>query len=69
LWQAEGQTSEVHTEEGLSDSANFIWAAPGKKLITVTATNAGGIAYGTHTIILSAASTNNPKIYLPLILK
>jgi hypothetical protein len=49
-WQATGQTPLIH-EGSLSDTVAFTWSGDGAQLVTVTASNAEGSAYTTHTIV------------------
>ncbi|MCL5996684.1 MAG: PQQ-dependent sugar dehydrogenase, partial [Chloroflexi bacterium] len=64
-WQADDHTVVTHTG-GLSDSVTLDWAVSGTKVITVTATNAGGsMVEDTHTIVIAEAQ----KYYFPLILR
>lgn len=52
-WQATGQSSMTNTG-GLSDTVVFTWNTPGAKVITVTATNAGGSVGRTHNVTIYA---------------
>jgi len=65
-WQATGQVPMSHTSNGLSDSATFAWplGGIGDRVITVTATNAGGMATSTHSVTIG-----DHRIYLPLVIK
>ena len=62
-WQATGQDNIVTTTNVLSYTATFTWSTAGAKVITVTATNAGGTADDTHNIIIKQ------YIYLPMVMK
>ncbi|MBN1889167.1 MAG: PKD domain-containing protein [Thermoflexales bacterium] len=58
LWEAAGHSPVTHTG-GLSDTTAFTWGAPGIKMVTVTATNVGGVLSGavsaTHLITIADA--------------
>ncbi len=51
-WQATGQPPVTHTG-GLSDTASFTWSVTGTQVLTVTASNTGGMATATHLITIS----------------
>ncbi len=53
VWQATGQSPAIRTGS-LSDTITLAWAAPGREVITVTATNFGGAVTSTHIITISA---------------
>ncbi len=52
VWQASGQ-APVTQMGGLSDTVSFVWSAPGVQVVTVTATNFGGVVTGTHVITIT----------------
>jgi len=52
VWQAEGQAPITHTG-GLSDTASFLWPAPGVYTLTVRAANHGSVVTGTHAITIT----------------
>lgn len=59
-WQADGQTLVTHTGRGTSDTIQFTWSTTGTKAITVTATNAGGTATNSRTILINETGTVTP---------
>lgn len=46
-------------------AATYSWNTPGLKTITVTAQNAGGLAFDTHSIVVTVPY----RVYLPLVLR
>jgi hypothetical protein len=66
-WQATGQTSQVHTNGGISDAAEFTWNVTGTQVVTVTAENCGGSDVATRTIVIGAEAQHH--IYLPLVMR
>ncbi|CAG0936329.1 Amylopullulanase [Thermoflexales bacterium] len=55
VWQATDQSVVTHAGiNDRSDAVNFVWPTAGVKVITVTATNAGGAVTDTHTITITA---------------
>ncbi len=64
FWQATGQSPITAVESDPSNTATFTWTSgtSGTQLITATATNEGGTAFGTHVIIF-----NPVQVYLPLV--
>jgi CSLREA domain-containing protein len=67
-WQARGQIPITHTG-GLSDTVAYIWDSPGTQVITVTATNFGGMVIDTQTITITdvaisslVASSDSPTL-------
>jgi len=66
-WQATGQDPVTHTG-GLLDTAQFTWAEPGEKQITVTVTSAhGGPVTTSHTLLVLPVEIN--RFFLPIILR
>lgn len=54
-WQiANGELRTITHTGDLSDTVTFTWPMSGTQVITVTATNFGGVVTGTHTITISA---------------
>jgi len=51
-WEATDQTPVVNPGLGLNDTVSFDWSTPGAKTITVTASNAVGMATDTHEITI-----------------
>ena len=62
-WQADGQSPLTQTAD-LTDTAAFLWDAPGTYTITVQAANAEGIVSATHTITIAAPTYH---YFLPVI--
>jgi hypothetical protein len=62
-WQATGQTPVTHTA-GLSDTVAFSWSTAGTKMITVTATNAGGTVTDTRQVAITAPSFGPPTRWI-----
>jgi|GEM_PF-1320459 len=52
VYRAGGQAAVTHTND-LQDAVGFTWAAPGAYTITLDATNCGGSASDTHTIVIA----------------
>jgi len=69
VWQTTvgrvGNSSYVTHTGGLSDTVTFAWDTPATRIITVTATNAGGAAVGTHVIVVSATPLTGVDISGP----
>ena len=65
VWQARGQSPVTHTGYTSDDTVTFTWIATGTWTITATATNAAGVATGTHVIDIVPSW----RSYLPLVLR
>jgi len=53
-WEATDQVTKVQlSDTDITDTVAFAWNTPGMKVITVTASNAAGVASDTHAISLS----------------
>ncbi len=69
VWQTTvgrvANSSYVTHTGGLSDTVTFAWDTPATRVITVTATNAGGAAVGTHVIVVSATPLTGVDISGP----
>jgi len=65
MWEATGQSPEVHAEAGWCDEATFTWNTPGTKHITVTVSNleGAGSSVDTQSIIIKT------RVYLPLTMR
>ncbi len=57
-WQADEQSTVVHTGQGTTDSVDFHWNTAGTKNITVTVDNGLGTQTDAHTIVLSSWYVN-----------
>ncbi len=58
-WQADGQSTVVHTGQGTTDAVDFHWTTEGTKNITVTVDNGLGTQTDSHTIVLSSWYVND----------
>ncbi len=68
-WQATDQEPITHTT-GLNDSIGYSWSAPGRKIITLTASNPGSSVTTQQSIVIGSA--DNPPVipvYLPFVLR
>jgi hypothetical protein len=58
VWRATGQPVVTHTDGELNDSVDFTWSVTGTKMITVTATNAGGAFTQRHQVTVWSSSVD-----------
>jgi hypothetical protein len=65
-WQATGQATVTHPDQGVTDAQIFTWTAPGLKTIRITASIGGASTLAVFTIQIAGQALDNP-LYLPLI--
>jgi len=61
VWRATEQSPMTYVT-GLTSTITYTWATPGLKTITITATNAAGLAATSHTITINPAGTPPTQI-------
>jgi hypothetical protein len=59
-WSADDQSAISHHGAGTTDSATFTWTAPGRRRITVTATDGIAAASATRDALVYAVSVSGP---------
>jgi hypothetical protein len=66
VWQATDQALLLRVSNKRSDGVSFTWTTSGVKVITVTATNAGGTVTDTHMITVTPATSSGPPLLLAI---
>ncbi len=59
-WTADDQSPITHTGESTTDSATFTWATPGRRRVTLTATDGITTASATRDALVYAVSVDGP---------